>query len=361
MATYHTTHNAAGGGDGSWASPWTLQEAADNAIAGDTVKVHNTGVYTTAADIDFDTNSGSRVAPIQFIGVGSGETDGPEMVTVRGTADSVPVIDITNRAWLYFENITADADGRAGTGAWYASGGADQLRWVNCKGVNAANSCFQTVDVDNTQFVGCEAYNATTYHGFLLNNPTAPGHHVLVGCVAHHNGGIGFHCRRNSGGFVRCVAYENADRGININNSEQADLMAVVIGCVAWRNGTDGIQVDSHSGSSVLLANNICTENGAYGIEHVQAGATVVMFGNVCPASGAEANVSGGTSGVVAIGNPSSVLKPNLTGSQVADFMDPTSCYPDFRLDTGSDALGAAWPGVLPVEDLCTTTTTTSP
>ena len=59
MPTYYTTHNAGGGGVGSFVAPWTLQEAADSAVAGDTVYICNTGTYSSAARTDFDTNSGT--------------------------------------------------------------------------------------------------------------------------------------------------------------------------------------------------------------------------------------------------------------------------------------------------------------
>ncbi|HUU90639.1 MAG TPA: hypothetical protein VM238_05445, partial [Phycisphaerae bacterium] len=68
MPTYYTTHNAGGGGVGSFVAPWTLQEAADSAVAGDEVRVCNTGAYTPAAAFNWDTNAGTYQSPISFLG-----------------------------------------------------------------------------------------------------------------------------------------------------------------------------------------------------------------------------------------------------------------------------------------------------
>jgi hypothetical protein len=42
---------AAGGGDGSVGSPWTLVEAAAAAVAGDRVNIKADGTYTLGADL----------------------------------------------------------------------------------------------------------------------------------------------------------------------------------------------------------------------------------------------------------------------------------------------------------------------
>ena len=97
MPTYYTTHNAGGGGVGRVAAPWTLQEAADQAVAGDEVRICNTGTYTPAATIDFDTNSGTHDAPIQFLGYDSAGTS-REQALVQVSTNDTTIFSIVSRA-----------------------------------------------------------------------------------------------------------------------------------------------------------------------------------------------------------------------------------------------------------------------
>jgi hypothetical protein len=353
MATYHVKHDAGGGGDGSFGNPWTLQEGADNAVAGDIVKIHNTGTYSTAVAVDFDTSSGSEAQMIQFVGVGAGETDSPELVEVQVTAD-VNGFDINNKSWLYFEGISIGHTVANSGWAWVAGGGADHLHFVNCKGHGSGNDGFKMGSVDSVEIVGCEAYD-NDRHGIFLQAASTEARGILWGCVCHHNTQDGMRLVRYSGLVGRCACYANSDNGIYIN-AAIADIHLALVGNTCLANSDDGVHVQNTAGTEVFFANNVCVQNSAAGIDASTANTDAVMFGNVIPAGGADAN--GAATDFDELGNPDDILKPNLTGTELADFVDATLCYPDFRLDTNSDARGAAWPGTIPIMNLCTTTTT---
>ena len=61
--TYFVTHDAGGGGDGSWGSPWTIAEGCANAVAGNIVKVQGGTYPETARSVS---NSGNSGNPITF-------------------------------------------------------------------------------------------------------------------------------------------------------------------------------------------------------------------------------------------------------------------------------------------------------
>lgn len=86
MTIYYTSSLATGSGSGTFASPWTLQQAFDNAIAGDEVRILNDGTYLPTTRIDIDTNRGaSSAATINYYGRKSDDT-AYEMATISGTS-----------------------------------------------------------------------------------------------------------------------------------------------------------------------------------------------------------------------------------------------------------------------------------
>ena len=66
----YVTSAAAGGGDGSSGSPWTLAEAFTNAAGGDRVNIQSDGAYTVSSG-SASTSAGSVTAPIVWRGYNS--------------------------------------------------------------------------------------------------------------------------------------------------------------------------------------------------------------------------------------------------------------------------------------------------
>jgi hypothetical protein len=348
MATHHTTHDASGGGNGTYADPWTLQEAADNAAAGDVVKVHNTGTYSLSSALDFDTQSGSRSSPISFIGVGPAETDSPEMAFITQTASGADGFNVV-QSHLYFESLSLQ--GASSADGW--SVGGDHVICVRCRAHGAGQAGLLGQTADHLTLVGCEFHSSgrqgVSLGGSSLHRAT------LLGCAAHNNAWAGIHLERASALLWRCASYGNS-HGVRVQEL-QADAGVVVLGCTLLDNGSDGIEVaDINADAALLVANCIGVRNGAYGMDAASA-VHAVLFGNLVPLAGADANASGALQNLTAAGNPALVLRPNLTASETADLQDYTLCCPDLRPGASSDALEAGWPGCLLISDLCTTTT----
>lgn len=114
MAIYYTSSSASGGGAGSYADPWTLQEAFDSAVAGDEVRILNDGTYTPSARIDIDTNKGTSGSRIKFLGRNSADTAYEKATISASSLSSAQHLiyfgfnSAPNGAYLQFENLIFD-------------------------------------------------------------------------------------------------------------------------------------------------------------------------------------------------------------------------------------------------------------
>ena len=94
--TYYATHDAPGGGDGSWGSPWTIVEGFAQAVAGDTVKVQG-GTYTNVHPVVV--NSGSSGNRIVF------ETEGG-VVALDGVDHLGYGIEMSSNSYITINGFT---------------------------------------------------------------------------------------------------------------------------------------------------------------------------------------------------------------------------------------------------------------
>jgi len=346
MTIYYTKHNAGGGGVGSEADPWTLQEAADQATAGDEVHVLNTGTYTPA-QVDFDTNSGTYATLIQFIGYASDDS-APEQVTVDATGNSNGIY-VNGEDYLYFQNITVTHGGIC----WRFMN-SDFITLTQCKATNSdTNHGFYigatNVSCYGVRFIACEAYGNTqdglkigsdsTYRAFGVD---------IFGGSYHDNGAVGIHCDDQVAAIRRCLIYDNGTYGVYFDptHANARYHIGLLDSSVVHNNSSDGVYINSGSNNIVQISNSIIDNSGGYGI-NASGATTVIGFGNIIPSSGDDANTSGATNNITFVGD---VLADNLTGAQIADFVDVAEGQEDFRLGSNSDAIGAGWPGILPVE-----------
>lgn len=94
--TYYATHDAPGGGDGSWGSPWTILEGFTQAVAGDTVKVQG-GTYTNVHPVVGNSgSSGNRIVFESERGV----------VALDGTDDTGYGIDMNGNSYITINGFT---------------------------------------------------------------------------------------------------------------------------------------------------------------------------------------------------------------------------------------------------------------
>ena len=185
MATYYTSSTALGGGVGSYADPFTLQEAFDTAIAGDEVRVLNDGTYSPTVTVDVDTNQGTATSPIVFVGRNSADT-AEEVATISGTSilsGSVIYFNFGNSSHSYVHIKKLKFDGSpASTDIVTANNFNNRgVYWFDCIFTNSSryafgNGCYQS------QMTRCQFINNVSVALFGFRNSLA------IGCYFEGNG-----------------------------------------------------------------------------------------------------------------------------------------------------------------------------
>lgn len=120
---------AGGGGDGSSGSPWTLTEAATNAVEDDRVNVKDDGTYTLTADFT-PSNGGSNTGCIVWRGYTSVIGDGG-VATIDGGASYQAEMTASGH---YFQSIEFTASGSIPT--LQVSSGGDNTYLDACRVLN---------------------------------------------------------------------------------------------------------------------------------------------------------------------------------------------------------------------------------
>lgn len=184
MATYYTSSTALGGGVGSYADPFTLQEAFDTATAGDEVRILNDGTYSPTATINVDTNQGTSSSPIVFVGRNSADT-AEEVATISGTSilsGSVIYFNFGNTAHSYvhikklkFDGSPANTDISTAYNVYNRG-----VYWFDCIFTNSSkyalgSGCYFC------QLIRCQFINNSSLALFLFNNS------LVIGCYFESN------------------------------------------------------------------------------------------------------------------------------------------------------------------------------
>ena len=242
MATYYTKSTATGGGTGSISSEWTLQEAADNAVAGDLVLIKADANYVETTAIDFDTNDGTNSNPISFRGANSDGTDDGTVATIDGTGGSTTNIFYINGSdFLRFDNLRFTNATK--NGVEQSTTTANEYKFFNCRFDNCTNAGYYTgcsANAQNNLMVDCEFDN--NEYGFNVNSLFSRGHW----------------------GFIRCNIHDNTKNGLRL------DAIKSVINCLIWNNGSDGtyagILLGDGGGSVAYFENSIIFGNTGDGL-----------------------------------------------------------------------------------------------
>ncbi len=266
--TYYTSHNAGGGGVGSIPDPFTLQEAADTAVTSDTVLMMNTGTYAPGAPVDFDTNVGTAILPINFRGANADGSDDGTIILIDGAgigaAETIFNLNLTGNHLILdnvkFQNATQSNMYTALTVYMVATN-----CFFNDSDVYGVE-CFNTTAA--IKFIDCEIADNDS-HG--VYEPVARGGNEYWRCNVHDNGGDGLHITAESAvnpassRIMNTLIYANTGAGIYIEGV--ADYEHVTIsGCVIALNTGDGIEFEHNNSGWFLLENTIIRSNGGYGI-----------------------------------------------------------------------------------------------
>ena len=238
MTDYYVDSAATGTGDGlSEVNAFTtIDTAANNTAAGDTVYVKASGTYNELVTID---TAGASGNVIWWVGYTSTITDNGK-VTIDGTTSCVSgSVNGNYNCWRNFKFINA-----SGVGVLY--GNADLASFYNCE----FNSNGQSgISGDNQiDFVNCQ-FDGNTFYGTDVDNTCD-----FAGCIFSNNGLEGMSVGQGSSQLYRCLFYGNgaADDDIlpNLN-------MKVIIGCTFDGENTTGDIVASVANGSVMIVDNI--------------------------------------------------------------------------------------------------------
>lgn len=291
MATYYVKAAATGGGVGSLADPWTLQEAADTATSADLVFICADAVYTPAATIDFDNATNVQLGT--FRGCAADGTDDGAVATISGSAFGANTdlikLAVTNQRAI-FENLRLTAATRYNITTTLAS----KVAFHRCRIDSAlSHGIYPASASSNFWLYDCEidsnggwgfTHFAETSRGGLTSrrssfHDNASGG-VLIGSfircedsLVYRNGGDGIRFPSNTDPewctFAGSTFFLNSGDGISITSVPRG----IISDCIFRSNGAYGISVNDGSGYvNQLVLDNVCSHNNTSGHTDINGG-----------------------------------------------------------------------------------------
>jgi len=200
----------------------------------------------------------------------SGVVDGTKAVMdFTGVSVGNGAIDFQTSGWFVQNLVVENVDTGTTQAGYYLFNNLDDAP------LSAPGS-----DYGYFTFLGCGAYNCGQ-NGFYSNSLFP----LFVQCYSAGNGSAGFQTATETNHhFYACFAEDNGGHGFNLssdgscffcisnNNTNDGILNPVhAINCTLDGNGGDGISLGSEVDVRVI-ANNILSNNGAYGIDNTQGG-----------------------------------------------------------------------------------------
>lgn len=262
MAIKYVSSLAAGGGSGTFASPWTLAQAVSSAGATDKVIVMADGTYNVSSNLTFAQQPGQDAFWL-IGGNSSGVVDGTRpTLQASGTCTTMLTISGWPNA---VENLILDCNGIANVGLYFTGSYFAEARKVKVQGfkqygINAAAAYGTVVECEITGGVS----GATA--GVLLATGT-----TVERSWIHDNVCTGVLCGVGASGVVR--------NRITNNTGASSDGVSVsygfnVLDNTIHGNGRHGINYTSIYSIGNSARGNILTGNGGYGLAFT--GATFV-------------------------------------------------------------------------------------
>jgi hypothetical protein len=332
MATYYTSSTALGGGVGSYADPFTLQEAFDTATAGDEVRVLNDGTYSPTATIDVDTNQGTSSSPIVFVGRNSADT-AEEVATISGTSilsGSVIYFNFGNTSHSYVHIKKLKFDGSLASNDISAANALNNrgVYWFDCIFTNSSryalgsgcyfcqlircqfinNTSISLYNFKNSLVIGC--YFESNHSGTNATNGIFGCTSPFYGCVFRNNGYV----YSDMAGFYNCTFDGNNAVGKAMINTV---ITTPIINCVFANYTVTAIEASSADTSYYIQGchfyNNVSDSNLTIDSTTNTLSGTDPQFTNTTNGTEDYTPVSG--SPLIGAGQPS--LVPNFTASDM--------------------------------------------
>lgn len=254
----------------AWA---TLQFAADTAVAGDEVFLMSTGTESTATQIDFDTNAGTRTNPIKFTGAnGSGVRLTSGHYTVQASASMTNLIAPTTASnFVRFNGV--DFDGNSNVTGNCVDGGVtnEGIGWhiLRCMahsaggdGINFRGSVSPQVIVAD-----CDVFDNGGNGIAPLNGATSRwGDFAITGNRVYNNGGQGIgNFNAQTLWILANVVYGNTGDGIGNIAGTSGSPVGAIAQNILFDNGGDGIDISALE-NHLAVFNNIMRSNAGYGL-----------------------------------------------------------------------------------------------
>ena len=342
MATYYTSSTALGGGVGSYADPFTLQEAFDTATAGDEVRVLNDGTYSPTAAIDVDTNAGAYGNEIVFRGRNSADT-AYEMATISGS--SLPLnahifdasANLNTYTYMVFEDLRLTATTGTGRGWTQLYNRCRFNVWRNCKFDNFPHYALYLGYA--VSFYDCEFHNNTLSIGGLRSSS------VVSGC-SFRDGGVGGSNNEGELVWVNCIFYNMSSRAHQTFSGSQ-----IFISCTF-----DNMQYAVYGGKTRAVINclfsNCTTQAVNLDSTYNPADNSQLLFiGNYFYNNTSDISVT-----------PNAFMTANNTfaGSD-PQYVNTTAGAEDYNLQSGSPAIGTGVPSSFELSGRAAMTANTTP
>lgn len=337
---------ASGGSDAadglSFANAWaTLQKMADTMLAGDLGLVASDGVHNVTTPVFFDTNIGTFGSPIRWRGAGPlGEDDGSVAtidgsgITPNGATFKSGALNTMSFTWF---------EGLRWTGGviynWHITTDQIGLQFKRCRFDNAVDWGIRT-DANNPKcsFIDCEI-DSNGDDG-LAQTSNSLGFAYMQNCLIHDNVGHGLFW-----GHVislhNCWIYKNGGDGVRCISSTP---FLTLVNCVIDENTGDGVTwAATNDLARYVMFNNIISNNGGWGFTFDGNGfwgiyGSNLFFNNTL----GDVTLDGVVEATLA---DFDVLPGSITGDPL--YKNTTDGSEDYRVNTGSPALGAGYPQTL--------------
>ena len=265
---YYTSPSATGGGTGTYASPFTLQEGVDATAADDLlIVIAGTYLLTGTDNIDFDTNTGTPDAPIRISGRDATTTATEALATIVGTGLTAGqnIFDMTLISVILFDNLRLTDSPQYNV---YDNGSIVSC-WRDCRFDNAGSDGYYVPTTSGGRFfLRCEI-DSCTATGFR-GSASGRGNPSFNQSTIHDNGSHGIMAGMHGGEenmfptLSSSLIYDNGGSGF-FSNSTSNYFGVVAQNSTFWGNTGDGISLESAIGVS-QITNCIMVDNGGYGI-----------------------------------------------------------------------------------------------